>query len=287
MEAEGIVFDISEPGFTSRRLYMVMGGYAKELTIIEKMFGDITSAISEIIESGKGARIQLSYQGTTVKDVISEPEEVDMNTALENLRNVKYLWEIFVLLRHRIISTTPRRSLYVNLDGSCMQVEASRFRTINLSKLLTLIDQVFPNITIGKRSKWYEWYVYATRNSEAMTPSGKTSHSRRGCPENGIKILGFLKQSSTMAGWYELSALFIDWLSLYREASSICSCSDELLDDLENTDLSRIASSIREVLKEVYGAPEKPAIAAGLSPESQPKVGGDAQKPKKIKIDVE
>jgi hypothetical protein len=287
MEVEGIVFDISEPGFMSRRLYMVIGRYAKEFTIVETRFGDITSVISEIIESGKGARIQLSYQGTSVKDVISEPEEVDMNTVLENLRDVNYLWEIVVLLRHRTIPTTPRRSLYVNLDGSCMLVEVSRFRTINLSKLLTLIDQVFPNITIGKRSKWYEWYAYATRNSQAMAPSGKTSHSRRGCPENGVRILGFLKQSSTMAGWYELSALFIDWLSLYREASAICSCGDELLDDLENTDLNRIASSIREVLKEVYGAPEKPAIAPDTSPKLQPQVGDDVQKPRKIKIDVE
>jgi hypothetical protein len=90
-----------------------------------------------------------------------------------------------------------------------------------------------------------------------------------------------------MAGWYELSALFIDWLSLYREASAICSCGDELLDDLENTDLSRIASSIREVLKEVYGASEKPAIAPDASPELQPQVSGDVQKPRKIKIDIE
>lgn len=287
MEVEGIVFDISEPGFTSRRLYMVIGRYAKELTIVETRFGDITSAISEIIESGKGARIQLSYQGTAVKDVISEPEEVDMDTVLESLRDINYLWKIVVLLRHRITPTTPRRSLYVNLEGSCMQVEVSRFRTINLSKLLTLIDQVFPNITINKQSKWYEWYAYATRNSQAMTPSGKTSNSRRGCPENGVRILGFLKQSSSMAGWYELSALFIDWLSLYREASTICSCGDELLDDLENTDLSRIASSIREVLKEVYGTPEKLIIAPGTSPELQPQVGGDVQKPRKIKIDVD
>lgn len=92
-----------------------------------------------------------------------------------------------------------------------------------------------------------------------------------------------------MAGWYELSALFIDWLSLYREASSMCSCSDELLDDLENTDLDKIANSIREALNEVYGSPEKPAIAPSTSPElqPQPQVGGDVQKPRKIKIDVD
>jgi hypothetical protein len=268
MEAEGIVFDISEPGLTVRRLYMVIGRYAKELAIFETRFRDITSAISEIIESGKGARIQLSYQGSTVEDVISEPEEVDMDTMLKNLRDVKYLQEIVVLLKNRT-PITPRRSLYVNLMGSCMQVGV-RFRTLNLSKLLTLIDQVFPYIIIDKQSKWYDWYVHAT---------GRVSHNKRECPRDGIKIFGFLKQSSFMSGGYELSALFIDWLSLYREASNICSCSDELLDDLESNDLGRIANSIREALKV-----EKPAIAA--SPDPQPQVGGD-QKPRKIKIDVD